>query len=121
MPQRHVPQGTLCRLPTMCFHGAPLLTSNRTLVDRDKLVNANRMEVAKLCVLLFDRVQQHRSKEEQLLALAAAFLLMADACGVPAQEAFVAVKNMMADPMRASGIFHQFDAMSYHLKSEVLV
>lgn len=92
----------------------------RLLVDRDRLVNAHRANVARLTVLLFDRIQLHESKEEQLLALAAAFLLMAEACGVPAQEAFTAVKNMMADPMRASGIYHQFDAMRYHLDSEVL-
>lgn len=94
---------------------------HKLLVDRDKLVNANRANVARLCVLLFDRLQLHASKEEQLLALAAAFLLMAEACGIPAQEAFTAVKNMMADPMRASGIYHQFDAMRFHLDTEVLV
>lgn len=96
-------------------------TRRRLLVDRDRLSNANRANVARLCVLLFDRLQHHARKEEQLLALAAAFLLMAEACGIPAQDAFVAVKNMMADPLRASGIYHQFDAMRYHLDTEVLV
>lgn len=90
------------------------------LVNRDALVNANRSRVAHLCVLLFDRVQSEPRKEEQLLALAAAFLLMAEAMGLDAQDAFVAVKNMMADPMRASGVFHQFDAIKYHLKQELL-
>lgn len=93
---------------------------NRLLVDRDRLINANRANVARLCVNLFERIQLHPRKEEQLLALAAAFLLMAEACSIPAQEAFTAVKNMMADPMRASGIYHQFDAMRFHLDTEVL-
>lgn len=73
-----------------------------------------------MCVQLFNSIQLHENKEEQLLSLAAAFLLMAEACGLPAQEAFTAVKNMMADPLRASGIYHQFDAMKYHLETEVL-
>lgn len=76
--------------------------------------------MAALCVHLFSSVQQHSRKEEQLLAMAAAFLIMADACGIPAQEAFTAVKNMMADPMRASGQFHQFEALRYHLDTELL-
>jgi hypothetical protein len=92
---------------------------DRVLVNRDAMLNANRAQVARLVVYLFDRVQ-NEPKEQQLLALAAAFLLMAEATGIPAQDAFVAVKNMMADPMRASGIFHQFDAIKYHLKNEIL-
>lgn len=81
------------------------------LVDRDRLTNASRSEVARLCVLLFDRIQCHDNLEEQLLALAAAFLLTADALDIPAQDAFVCVKNMLADPLRADGMYHQFSAM----------
>jgi hypothetical protein len=92
-----------------------------TLVDRDRLVNADRAAVARMCVYLFDRIQAHPRKEEQLLALAACFLLMADACGVDAQEAFTAVKNLMADPLKEDGLVHQFAAMRYHLKTDVLL
>src|ERR1700744_1964930 len=89
--------------------------SKHTLVNRDRLIMADRDAVARLAVLLFDRIQMHANKEEQLLSLAAAFLLMSEAFGVPAQEGFTAVKNMMADPMRASGIYHQFDALRHYL------
>ena len=76
--------------------------------------------VGRLAVLLFDRIQLHENKEEQLLALAAAFLLMSEAAGFPAQDSFTAIKNMMADPTRASGIFHQFDALKFHIQDELL-
>jgi hypothetical protein len=89
------------------------------LTDRHALTNANRTSVARLCILLFNVVQNHPKKEEQLLALASAFLLMADALGIPAQDAFTAVKNMLADPMRASGIFHQFDAARHYLEADL--
>lgn len=75
--------------------------------------------MARLCVLLFDRIQQHGDPEEQLLALAAAFLLMADVAGIPAQDAFVAVKNLMSDPLKAEGLTLQFSAMKYHLETEL--
>lgn len=76
--------------------------------------------MARLCVLLFDRIQLHENKEEQVLALAAAFLLLAEVAGIPAQDAFVAIKNLMADPLHADGIEHRFAAMKYHLQTELL-
>jgi hypothetical protein len=75
--------------------------------------------VARLCVMLFNAIQNHPRKEEQLLALAAAFLLMAEAAGIPAQDAFTAVKNLMADPLHSDRIEHRFAAMRYHLETEL--
>jgi hypothetical protein len=92
---------------------------NRLLVDRDKLNHASKSNVASRCVDIFDRIQGW-PKELQLLSLAAAFLLSADASGYPAQDAFTAVKNLMADPMTSSGLAPQFQAMRYHLNTEVL-
>lgn len=92
----------------------------KTLIDRDRLVNADRTMVARLCVLLFSAVQTHENYEEQILALAAAFLLMADVAGIPAQEAFTAVTNLMSDPLHADGIEHRFAAMKYHLQTELM-
>jgi hypothetical protein len=96
------------------------LTNKTTLIDRDRIVNADRTTVARLCVLLFDRIQTHSNYEEQILALAAAFLLMCEACGIAAQDAFTAVKNLMADPLHADRIEHRFAAMKYHLETELL-
>lgn len=82
-------------------------------------MNADRLTVARLCVMIFSAIQNHRSKEEQLLALAAAFLLMAETAGIPAQDAFTAVKNLMADPLHADRVEHRFAAMKYHLETEL--
>jgi aminopeptidase N len=77
--------------------------------------------VAKLCVLIFDRIQgYHLHKEAQLLAIAAAFTLMADAMKVPPQDAFTAVKNLMADPEHKGSLRAQFAAMAFHLEDELL-
>lgn len=81
-------------------------------------MNADQKAVAKACVLLFDRIQ-HLPKDQQLLALAGAFVLMSMALRFPAQDAFTAVKNLMRDPLTASGLGLQFDAMRWHLEDEL--
>lgn len=83
--------------------------------------NANRLRVARLVVGIFDRIQDHPIKEEQLLAMAGAFVLMADAMDIPAQDAFTAVKNLMTEPNKEDGLVHQFAGMAYHLKTELMV
>lgn len=81
-------------------------------------MGASRKAVADACVLLFDRIQS-LPKEHQLLALAGAFVLMSDAFGFPAQDAFVAVKNLMQDRETSTGLGLQFDAMRWHLQDEL--
>lgn len=92
----------------------------RILTSRDRLNNADRGRVARLMVSLFDRVSLHPLKEEQLLALAGAFVLLADAAKIPAQDVFTAVKNLMTDRTKSEGLVLQFSAMKYHLETEVL-
>lgn len=92
----------------------------KTLIDRDRLVNADAKEVATLTVLLFDRLQGYPYNEPKVLALASAFLLTCDALDVPAQDAFVACTNLMADPLHCSGMRPSFAAMSQHLKEDIL-
>lgn len=91
----------------------------KSLVDRDVLNHAPKKLVAQLCVQVFDRLQGYR-KEHQLLALASAFSLLADAARIPAQDVHTATKNLMADPLTASGLAPQFQAMKFHLNTEVL-
>lgn len=91
----------------------------KSLVDRDKLNSARQSEVANACVSVFDRIQGW-TREKQLLALAAAFVLLADASGIPAQDVFTASKNLMADPLTQTGLAPQFQAMRFHLNTEVL-
>lgn len=95
------------------------MTKARFLVNRDKMNMASKQEVANACVSIFDRIQEW-SREKQLLALAASFVLLADASGIPAQDVFTASKNLMADPMTQTGLAPQFQAMRYHLNTEVL-
>lgn len=95
------------------------MDNKRILIDRDRLNMADKRQVAKGCVRVFDRVQE-MPKHIQLLSLAAAFILTANASGIPAQDAFTATKNLMYDPLTRSGIAPEFQAMDFHLKTEVL-
>lgn len=83
-------------------------------------MNADAKEVATLTVLLFDRLQGYPHNEPKVLALASAFLLTCDAMKVPAQDAFEACKNLLADPLHSSGMRPSFAAMSQHLKDDIL-
>lgn len=58
-------------------------------------------------------------KEVQVLALAAAFSLLIDVTKLPPQDAHVAVRNLMRDPLNPHGIAPQFSAMQYHLETEL--
>lgn len=95
------------------------MTKARLLVNRDKIMFASKTDVANACVSIFDRIQEW-SREKQLLALAASFVLLADASGIPAQDVFTTSKNLMADPMTSTGLAPQFQAMKFHLNTEVL-
>lgn len=91
----------------------------RLLYNRDRLMNASKRSVANITVAIFDRIQG-AAKELQILGLAAAFAITCEASRVEPQEAFTAVKNLMADPLTATGRGLQFDAMRYHLDTELL-
>ncbi len=117
-PRGRNPAGLLrvCRLASINPGGIPI---RKLLIDYDRLVNADRTTVARTTVELFDRVQ-HREKEAQLLGLACAFILMAESLRVPAQDAFTAAANLMADKVNPSGREARFDAMKFHLETELL-
>lgn len=85
------------------------------LVDRDRLANANRADTARVCVRLFSAVQ-HLPPQHQVLGLACSFLLMADAAGIAAQDAFTFAKNLMADDLHSDRLAPQFAAMRFHAK-----
>lgn len=90
----------------------------RTLVDRDRLMNSDKNAVAKATVKAFDAIQ-HLRRETQLLGLACAFVLLARTLNFPAQDAFVAAKNLMVDPKHSSGMDHRFDAMAWHIQEDL--
>jgi len=89
------------------------------LVDRDTLMNADRTRVARVCVHLFDSVQDQK-KEDQLLGLMTAAVLISEASGHDPQEVYRAALNLMADRINSTGREARFDAMKFHLTTEVL-
>ena len=91
----------------------------KCLVDRDRMNHASKRDVAATCVRVFDRLQGY-AREKQLLGLACSFILLCEASGIPAQDVFTASKNLMADPMTQTGLAPQFQAMRYHLNTDVL-
>ena len=95
-----------------------LARKTKLLIDRDRLFNADRKDVARTTVEVFDRVQT-KPKANQLLALTCAFILMCEALGVDLNDAYVASYNIMADKVNPTGRGEQFDAMKFHLATEV--
>lgn len=96
------------------------MTKARILVDRDRINTASKKEVAATTINIFDRIQGF-AREKQLLGLACAFILLAEASGIPAQDVFTASKNLMADKLTSTGRAAEFQAMRYHLETDVLV
>lgn len=90
-----------------------------SLLDPLALGNADKQKVAKACVKVFDRIQKWTA-EEQAIALACSFLILCRAMKVKPQEVFTVSENLMYDPIHSSRVDHRFDAMSWHLKEQVL-
>lgn len=88
---------------------------------RDKLQNADRLKVANSTVDLFDALKKiTQDPAEQLLILAAAFVLLMEATKQNAYDVFVTIKNLMADAHHAERRDHRFAAMKYHLEEDLL-
>lgn len=93
-------------------------TIRSLFVDRDKLNHAHRNKVASACIRAIDRIQ-HLPREEQVLGLASAFLLLCTVANIPAQDAFTVVKNLMHDPLTSSGLAPQFQGVRAYLRDEL--
>lgn len=89
------------------------------LINYDRLVNASKAVVAKACVKVFSLLQE-MPPEVQILAQGASFVLLCSAAGVPAQDAFTAVTNLMKDPIASEGLDPKFAAMRFHIREELL-
>lgn len=84
-------------------------------------MSADKAHVATLCVLAFDGMSKvYKRKTEQLMALAASFVLLCEACGVEPFDVYVAAKNLMVDERHCERRDHRFAAMKYHLETELL-
>lgn len=69
-------------------------------------------------VQLFATVQ-NQPKEVQLLSLAASFIIMSEALGFATSDAYTAITQLMKDTRNASGRESRFDAMKYHVETEL--
>ena len=90
----------------------------RTLVNRDRLMNAPRTAVANAMVSTFNALQ-HLPSSIQVLALAGAFALMTEVSKVSAPDSITAVTNLMVDPETTSRRELRFQAMKYHLEQNL--
>lgn len=92
--------------------------NTQRFINRDKLNHASAKAVGSAMVELFATLQKKRP-ELQLLALASAFILVAETFQFPTNDTYAAVVNLWKDPMTSSGKGLQWDAMAYHLRTEL--
>lgn len=85
------------------------------LLDHDRLVNAPAKEVAQASYTILDAVQKLRP-EAQVLGAAAYFLASCTRFGVPAQDAFSAVTNLMNE---GDGLREEFAAIQAYMEAEL--
>lgn len=95
-----------------------MLDNRKVLINPDKVNMADQEDVATATVNLFDRIQTLPG-HIQLLALAAAFVLIIDASGYNAQDAFTATKNLMHSPSTMTRKGLKFQAMEYNIRENL--
>lgn len=88
-----------------------------SLIDRDKMMNADRRRVANATMGVIDAAQRFRP-EEQALGMAAAFLILCQEAGVNPQDAWTMTNNVMHD--RTTGQpAPQFRAVAAYIRNEL--
>lgn len=86
------------------------------MIDRDKLHNQSVTDAGRAAMQVITSLQDHRP-EAQIVGACAAFLLLAEASGIPAQDLFSATKNIING---ADGKRPEFAALSMYIQHEVL-
>lgn len=85
------------------------------MFNRDRMVNASAGAVAHAAMSVLDAVQT-RPPEAQVLGAAAFFITACERFGVPAQDAFTAVTNLMND---REGRKPEFAAVRLYMENEL--
>lgn len=85
-------------------------------MNRDLFNNADARRVANCTMAVIDATQRGFHPHEQMHAMAAAFLLLAEHWGVPAQDLFTATKNLMHD---VEGKRPEFAAVADYMENEL--
>lgn len=85
-------------------------------MNRDLFNNANPRRVAQATMAVIDATQRGFQPHEQMHAMAASFLMLAEHWGVPAQDLFTATKNLMNDQ---EGKRPEFAAVQMYMENEL--
>lgn len=85
-------------------------------LNRDLMHMAQPLDVARSSMAVIDRIQDYRP-EVQVLAAAAVFLTLANHWGVPAQDAFTAVTNVMNERDGKRRV--EFEAVDAYVENEL--
>lgn len=83
-------------------------------------MNADRANVARLCVNIFEAIDRTSRKEEALMALAAAFVILVEVLKVKPTDVLPAVQNLMVDASHPDQRDGRFAAMKYYLEEDVV-
>lgn len=85
-------------------------------MNRDLFNNADPRRVAQATMSVIDATQRGFQPHEQMHAMAAAFLMLAEHWSVPAQDLFTATKNLMNDQ---EGKRPEFSAVAEYMRNEL--
>lgn len=85
-------------------------------LDRDKLNNCSLADGSEAAMKVIDRLQSHRP-EEQVVGLAATFLLVCEHYRVAVQDVMTVTKNMINEASRKK--VPEFDAVALYVANEL--
>lgn len=85
------------------------------MIDRTRLMNMAVTDASRAAMQVIDALQHHRP-EAQAVGACAAFLLLAEASGIPAQDLFTATKNIING---AEGKRPEFAAVEMYVQQEI--
>jgi hypothetical protein len=85
-------------------------------LNRDRLNNADQQRSAIASMEVIDRLQHHPA-DEQIVAAAAVFLMLAEHYGITAQDAFTVTKNVINDTDRK--LIPEFRAVRQYIHEEL--
>lgn len=83
--------------------------------NRDRLTNCNQAEAGRAAMTVIDRLQDF-PKDEQVVGMTGAFLLMLEAYGVTVQDAMTTTKNLINDSNKR--LIPEFLAVAQYMQEE---
>lgn len=96
---------------------AVIIPNNITAKLRDQTANCDLRRAARCCMAVADGVQRAEQPGARLMGLAAAFLLAAEASGIPSADLMAYARNCIND---AEGRRPEFAAAATYIEQEVI-